>query len=1266
MKTRKTRTHRASKALALFIAAGAAVATSVTPAKASPEGETVLYGDVRIVRDGDITTIYVGNLAIISWTGFNIGAGETVQFIQPGVDSRVLNRIMSGAPTEIQGQLLATGQIYLVNPSGVIFGKNAVVNAGAIYAAAGNISNRDFLAGVNRFKMSGGSVVNYGTLEGDLVSLVGSSVVNHGAIRAREGTVVMAAGEKVMIGERFGSLYVKVDGPSGQAPGSDGVNLAAGDVYSLAAWNDGTIEARNVHVESTGATLVQGTIDASGDIGGSVKVLGESVELRGATIDASGVHGGGEVLVGGDQHGKGRTRTAEITIVDADSTITADATTRGDGGNVVVWSDAHTTLDGAITARGGVHGGDGGFVETSSKGAMSITRAVDASAKRGEAGTWLIDPDKVEINNTGTGGDATVTYIDDDIIEAALNGGTSMPIVADTSITLAAGTEILKSAGGDASLSLETFGTIDLLGTMKNTSGGAFSLSLFAGSDVYIGGDLRISGLFISNPGTLELAPSARLTLTGNFSQVGASRVLLGSDITAYGHSIMFDSPVTLTDDVYLRAFDGSSVATPAITFNSTIDSADSGPHAGSYFLSADAGNGSVFVGGDIGLMGSSGATALENVRLRGRTVTVQSVQTNFQQQYIAETAVFQGSVLRSLGGSRPLGLETAQIEVLGDTNPVLNFAGNSRLENDLTVVTAGQGPNAFGFGDDVRFTGTVTSATGAEHTLTVDAGDALAIFGGTVGGGAAYADRLGFLEVLDASETKLFGDVYTVNGMNFWTPVEVNGADTVIHTGYGTAWFGNSIYSAAGQYNDVTFAFDGMPFIDLGFARVPFKFTGNVGTNAALDTGREFGTILLGSDLGTVPASATFLFANAALPGDALTPLNGTDLKTTFHVWARDGIIAGQGQKLTSFGSLELLAKGGGSPVTVSAPPVIQFGDVNVIGDFTARAVGGQIILRLRNAFGVENVDTELARLMGIPVELFADMGAEVIVAGNITLDAASVVRDASGVSGPGSFLFASNAGTTLSIGDTVLVYQNGVDTDEFLSQITSMYHKCDVLYPYDLALITTTPFDPNLGLALRARDEFNPRYPDRYLPDPEVLAELQLNPRDIPDGVLLASLGTGESRQINDYAEEGSTPPSEAGKAMANLTLDRLSRPAVTRLTDAYVALLGQRLAEGSTERANTQQVKGTLAGAWASYSGDPSGFRAWVAANDPNAAGVLAQADAVFAAFEGLELPAYEKSAARERLIDAIRPSTISRDQFTEIVGTGEATAEQVAIR
>ena len=51
-----------------------------------------------------------------------IDQGETVQFIQPGVKSRVLNRISGESPSSINGTIQANGIVYFVNPSGIVFG----------------------------------------------------------------------------------------------------------------------------------------------------------------------------------------------------------------------------------------------------------------------------------------------------------------------------------------------------------------------------------------------------------------------------------------------------------------------------------------------------------------------------------------------------------------------------------------------------------------------------------------------------------------------------------------------------------------------------------------------------------------------------------------------------------------------------------------------------------------------------------------------------------------------------------------------------------------------------------------------------------------------------------------------------------------------------------------------------------------------------------------------------------------------------------------
>lgn len=259
----------------------------------APEGGDVVEGDADIDY-GDWTRVVTGEITIIEWLSFNIAAGETVEFIMPSEASRVLNLINSGVPTEIMGNLIGNGQIFLVNPSGVIFGQGAVVNVGALYAAAGNISNSDFLNGTYRFTDARGVVENRGLLQGDMIALIGGRVANHGTISAPGGTVVMAAGEQVLIGEHLGHVFVQLERPTDLAhtdtlsdPGGVGVGLTAGDVFSLAAWNTGTIDAA-----STTVAVSAGHMAIDSDLSASELTLiadgGSHIEL-GADLSSDGI-----------------------------------------------------------------------------------------------------------------------------------------------------------------------------------------------------------------------------------------------------------------------------------------------------------------------------------------------------------------------------------------------------------------------------------------------------------------------------------------------------------------------------------------------------------------------------------------------------------------------------------------------------------------------------------------------------------------------------------------------------------------------------------------------------------------------------------------------------------------------------------------------------------------------------------------------------------------------------------------------------------------
>lgn len=108
------------------------------------------------------------------------------------------------------GQLKANGQVFLLNPNGVLFGANAQVSVGGLVASTLNLSDQDFLAGQYRFNGdSTASVRNKGnihTKNGGYVALLGANVSNHGAITASQGNVSLAAGKEVTLQLANGSL----------------------------------------------------------------------------------------------------------------------------------------------------------------------------------------------------------------------------------------------------------------------------------------------------------------------------------------------------------------------------------------------------------------------------------------------------------------------------------------------------------------------------------------------------------------------------------------------------------------------------------------------------------------------------------------------------------------------------------------------------------------------------------------------------------------------------------------------------------------------------------------------------------------------------------------------------------------------------------------------------------------------------------------------------------------------------------------------------
>ena len=81
--------------------------------------------------------------AVINWDSFNVGKNATVNFHQPNAQSVTLNRVVGATASLVNGAVHSNGQVVLVNPNGITFGRGAQVDAAAVVASTLDISNKE-------------------------------------------------------------------------------------------------------------------------------------------------------------------------------------------------------------------------------------------------------------------------------------------------------------------------------------------------------------------------------------------------------------------------------------------------------------------------------------------------------------------------------------------------------------------------------------------------------------------------------------------------------------------------------------------------------------------------------------------------------------------------------------------------------------------------------------------------------------------------------------------------------------------------------------------------------------------------------------------------------------------------------------------------------------------------------------------------------------------------------------------------------------------
>ena len=266
-----------------------------------------------LAADGStqVTVKQTAQQALLNWQTFNVGKQTTLTFDQSAGGENVsqwiaFNKVSDATanPTQILGSIKAAGQVYLINPNGVIFGGSSQVNARNLTVSSlpindnlvsqGLLNNRDAQFLFSGLSVPGGAdgtpnfipdppssggrygdvTVQAGALlespagsggNGGRILLVGPNVTNAGTLATESGQTVLAAGLQVAVAAHNGSdpslrgLDVWV-GALGDGAGTV-TNSGIIDILTGSAWlSGGQLDQLGVINSSTSVNL-NGRID---------------------------------------------------------------------------------------------------------------------------------------------------------------------------------------------------------------------------------------------------------------------------------------------------------------------------------------------------------------------------------------------------------------------------------------------------------------------------------------------------------------------------------------------------------------------------------------------------------------------------------------------------------------------------------------------------------------------------------------------------------------------------------------------------------------------------------------------------------------------------------------------------------------------------------------------------------------------------------------------------------------------------------------------
>ncbi|MCM8790742.1 MAG: filamentous hemagglutinin N-terminal domain-containing protein [Candidatus Omnitrophica bacterium] len=832
-----------------------------------PTDPAVEEGSAIIEVSGGTMTINASDKAIINYSSFNIGTGESVIITLPGASSSILNRDVGGNFSNLAGMLQCNGLFILINPAGIYVAPTASLNAGSVVLSTRDINSRDFLDSKFVFRKVSAQeldslLVNAGTINisnGGFGVLISGAIENSGTITAPIGRIHLASGDAIRLDiSNNGLVSVAIE------------EKAAGTVYDF--------QGRPITeaIKNTGLLNAEGgivTLDAQSITGIFTKAINLSGNI---SADELKVHSNGEISLSAAV----RVRKSEY---DAPKTVLNGA------GSYNFYGDV-TVLDFECIVPGREIYFEPGKIFTvlgnlKVKGAYAeLVKLVSAEDGR----QWFIDPrgirdleyvwvkdsynlsDKkiVMTNSSGRGNnfnwDPTVYWwgttsdlwsvgtnwstgvtpgADDDVIFNAAQGSGRLTTVVDSDFYINSCT---VTDWGGTSMTFRANLTVDGGNIVNHSVPIIIDPSNAAADDIIIENVFTGGSIELANWGsTITLNNGANLVVRASNGTIGLGDVhgTGAKDLTVNagtGNIFIGSIGTALGDNINAVSLAGAE----AHLYNNII----TGSAAGSTFNAS----GTVYLEGDITIdtSASDGDISLGTIRGAGshRDLAVN-----------AGGNVFVGTI--GAGDEiNTVEIEATEIHLYGNittSNAVGNtvtLEGTVKVENDLTIDTDTAGADG-----SIAIDGKIDSSGGSARNLTLTSGSADITVTGAIGSSSALSsftatgDEISLANIGTSGAAGVTGDT-SVTGVTAVTLAGTNynaNKQTYDPTGDDLNISGNAATTFTSSGDDILF--QGTIHLSNGSDLIVNTAGGNVSLGTLRGTSSENVTVNAGS--GTIYA---------------------------------------------------------------------------------------------------------------------------------------------------------------------------------------------------------------------------------------------------------------------------------------------------------------------------------------------------------------------------------------------------------------------------